>query len=58
MGSSSSSRFSIRFSAACISSSLSLDSALPLWMSTAEKTTNENSWRNSDCQFSSVDWPN
>jgi hypothetical protein len=35
-----------------------LDSALPLWMRTADSTTKENSWRNSDCQFSSVDWPN
>ena len=36
----------------------SFDSALPWWIRTAEKTTNENSWRNSDCQFSKVDWPN
>src|SRR6185436_5408902 len=27
-------------------------------MRTADTTTNENSWRNSDCQFSSVDCPN
>src|SRR5262245_888929 len=36
----------------------SLDSALPRWIRTAATTTNEKSWRNSDCQFSSVDCPN
>jgi hypothetical protein len=34
----------------------SFDSPLPLWMYSAARVTNENSWRNSDCQFSSVDW--
>jgi hypothetical protein len=29
-----------------------VDSALPLWMNSAAITTNENSWRNSDCKFS------
>jgi len=36
----------------------SLDSELPRWISTADTTTKEKSWRNSDCQFSSVDCPN
>jgi hypothetical protein len=46
---------SIRLSASSTRSSLSLDSALPRWISSAARTTKENSWRNSDCQFSSVD---
>jgi hypothetical protein len=56
--SSSSNRFSIRWSEASIRSSLSFDSPLPRWISSAERTTNENSWRNFDCQFSNVDWRN
>jgi hypothetical protein len=46
---------SIRRNDASVFSSLSFDSELPLWMYSAASTTKENSWRNSDCQFSSVD---
>src|SRR6185503_10417253 len=38
------------------SSSPSFDSVLPLWMRNAVSTAMVKSWRNSDCQFSIVDW--